>query len=209
MHRPTHHSLARTGALLAVALFLVACGSEGDDGGAIAGGGPGATSSTVETTVVTTTTTVPATTTTAAPTPEEEALAAYQNYWRAVDEAFSPPRAQPDLPALRQFATGEVLDIVGQVELAVSEDFVFRIPDGGQYVHRAEVLAVDGDTATIRDCTIDDTVKEVASTGEVLDDAVSTRLYIAMMVREGGQWKLGVLNQETTWEGVDGCALES
>ncbi|CAN5842033.1 hypothetical protein BH23ACT1_BH23ACT1_09850 [soil metagenome] len=157
----------------------------------------------------TTTTTALETTTTAAPTIEEEVLAAYLSYWQAVDVAFSPPQAQSDLPTLRQYATGEVIDIVAAVRLALDEDYVYRIPDGGQYVHRAEVLSVDGDTATVRDCSIDDTIQEVASSGEVIDDAVSTRLHIAMLVLEDGQWKVSVLNQETTWEGVAGCAADS
>lgn len=47
-----------------------------------------------------------------------------------------------------------------------------------------------------------------ATTGEVIDDRISTRLHIGMLVQEGGQWKVAVLNQEGAWEGVAGCALE-
>lgn len=175
-------SLTSPTVLLAIVLLLTACNSSEDEGGTIAGGAIDSTSSTAAEPVETTTTTALETTTTAAPTIEEEVLAAYLSYWQAVDVAFSPPQAQPDLPALRQYATGEVIDIVDAVQMALDEDYVYRIPDGGQYVHRAEVLSVDGDTATVRDCSIDDTIQEVASTGEVIDDAVSTRLHLAMLV---------------------------
>ncbi len=37
---------------------------------------------------------------------------------------------------------------------------VTRLPDNGQYVHRAEVVSIESDTATVRDCNIDDVVVE-------------------------------------------------
>lgn len=174
------------------------------------GGGENAADLTTSTTAEQTTTTAPPeTTTTAAPTPEEEVLAAYHAYWAAVDEAFSPPEARPDLPAFRQYATGEVLPgIVQRAQEAKADGSVIQIPEGARYSHRAEVVSIEGDTATVRDCNVDDTVEVNATTGEVIDDRVSTRLYIGMLVREVGQWKVAVLNQEGAWEGVAGCALE-
>lgn len=175
---------------------------------AATGAGAGADSSTASV-VETTTTAPPATTTTVAPTPEEEVLAAYHGYWAAVIEALNPPQVRPDLPALRERATGEVLvGIVKKAEEIRADSEVTRLPENSQYVHRAEVVALDEETATVRDCNIDDVVVESADTGEVVDDAVSTRLYISMLVREDGQWKVAVLNQEGFWEGVTGCASE-
>lgn len=201
MHEVVSPRRARSTAL-ALALALAGCGSAGDDG-------QPAGETTTTAAEATTTTAPPETTTTAAPTPEEQVLAAYHAYWAAVDEAFGPPQVRPDLPALRQHATGEVLaGIVEAAESLKAEGGIFRIPENGQYVHRAEIVSIDGETATVRDCNIDDTVEENATTGEVLDDAVSTRLYIGMLVREDGQWKVAVLNREMTWEGVAGCALE-
>ncbi len=182
-------------AAVGLALALGACG-----------GGEEAVDPTTE---QTTTAPPETTTTTVAPTPEEEVLAAYQAYWAAVDEAFGPPQVRPDLPALRQYATGEVLaGIVRRAEEVKGRDSVARLRENGQYVHRAEVLSVDSDTATVRDCNINDVVVENATTGEVIDDGVSTRLYISMLVRETGQWKVATLDRETGWEGVAGCALE-
>lgn len=154
-------------------------------------------------------TTVAETTTTAAPTPEEEVLAAYQGYWSAVNEAFSPPEADPEVPELQQHATGEVLSgILESVRSAAAQSSVFRIPEDAEYSHRAEVVVLDGATATVRDCNVDDSIEEHATTSQVIDDAVSTRLYIAMLLRESGTWKVATLERESTWEGVAGCALE-
>lgn len=195
-------------ALVVVALLGASCG--GDDAGEAVGTDIG-TDQTSTTVPETTTTTAPpaTTTTTAAPTPEEEVLAAYAAYWNAVDEAFAPPQVRPESPALRQYATGQLLpEILKSAEDAVAENVVARIPEGALYSHRAEVVSIDEDTATVRDCNINDEVIEVAGTGETVDDGVSTRLYIGMLVREGGQWKVAVLDRVEGWEGVAGCALE-
>ncbi|MBA3955987.1 MAG: hypothetical protein H0X58_04915, partial [Acidimicrobiia bacterium] len=96
---------------MVVALLGASC--DGDDADEAVGTDIGAdrpTTTVPETTTTAppaTTTAPPATTTTmAAPTPEEEILAAYAGYWAAVDEAFSLPQVQPDLPALSRYATG-------------------------------------------------------------------------------------------------------
>ena len=201
MHRAGKPWFCLTTTAVAAALVLGACGGDDDQSAADL-----TTSTTAE---ETTTTAPPETTTTAAPTPEEQMLAAYQSYWAAVDEAFAPPRVRPELPALRQYATGEVLPgIIRRAEEAKADGVVIQIPEGAQYSHQAEVVSIEGDTATVRDCNVDDTVEVDATTGEVIDDRISTRLYIGMLVREGGQWKVAVLNQEDAWEGVAGCAIE-
>lgn len=119
------------------------------------GGGENAADLTTSTTAEQTTTTAPPeTTTTAALTPQEEVLAAYHAYWAAVDEAFSPSEARPDLPALRRYATGEVLPgIIRRAEDAKADGVVIQIPEGARYSHRAEVISIEGDTATVRTAT--------------------------------------------------------
>ncbi len=205
MSHPQNRWLTLGTSLVIIVLLGAACDS-GDDGAAV---GAGADADRTTTAPETTTTTLAETTTTAAPTPEEEVLAAYAGYWDAVDEAFAPPEANPQLPSLQRYATGEVLPgIVNSLENAKADKLVARIPDGAQYSHRAEVVSIEEATATVRDCNINDTVIEVADTGEVVDDAVSTKLYIAMLVREDGQWKVAVLDRANSWEGVAGCALE-
>lgn len=207
MQQSRNHRCRLGIALVVVAMLGVSC--DGDDSDEAVGTDIGAEQPT--TTVAETTTTAPpeTTTTTAAPTPEEEVLAAYAAYWNAVDEAFAPPQVRPDSPALRQYATGQLLpEILKSAEDAKADNVVARIPEGALYSHRAEVVSIDEETATVRDCNINDEVIEVAGTGEIIDDGVSTSLYIGMLVREDGQWKVAVLDQVEAWEGVAGCALE-
>jgi hypothetical protein len=192
------HPLALT---LTLAMGLPACGSSDDE--------QNAANQPSSTTVDETTTAPPETTTTAAPTPEEEVLAAYAAHWKAVRDAFDLLAAEPDLPALRRHTTGEVLRYaVENAQKALQEEEAYVVPANDASNHRVEVLSVDGDTATVRDCTIDETVVINTVTGEVVDDAVSTRLYTGMLVREDGVWKTAVLRREADWDGVEGCALE-
>lgn len=201
-----HHRRQVVTSLVVMALLGVTC-DRGGDGEAV-GAGPDAEMITT-TTARPTTTTLPVTTNTAAPTPEEDVLAAYLDYWDAVDEAFSLPQVDPDSAALSQYATGEALDRVRQnADDALQASEAYRIPEGGLYEHRAVVVFLEEDSATVRDCNIDDTVAVDTSSGEVVDDAVSTRLYISMLVQEAGQWKVAAVNRESSLEGVAGCALE-
>lgn len=186
-----------------LALAGVSC-ADGDPGTAL-----GALDQASTTVVETTTTAPPATTTTTAAPTEEEVLAAYLGYWAAVDEAFALPQVQRDLPALTQHATGEALDTVrANADMAIEANEAFRIPEDGIYEHRVEVVSLEGTTATVRDCNIDDTAVVDTDSGAVVDDAVSTRLHIAMLVQESGRWKVALVTEESGWEGVAGCALE-
>lgn len=194
----------RAGALTLVGIVsLGACSSDDEPDSA-----GGTTSSPPP--VATTTSAPPETTpTTRAPTPEEEVLAAYQSYWKAVDEAYDPPRVDPESPALRLFATGEVLPrVVASARETLVANEVIAPPPNSIYEHRARVLAIDGETATIQDCNIDDLVRTNTVSGQVVNDQVGTVLYTAMMVRESGQWKVAVLTEIMAWKGKAGCALE-
>lgn len=136
-------------------------------------------------------------------------LAAYQGYWNTVNEAFDPPEADPEPTALREHATGDVLaGIIKSAENAKAERIVVRIPEGARYSHRAEVLSMDEGKASVQDCNIDDSVSEVAGTGEIIDDGVSTRLYATTLVQEDGRWKVATFRRADGWEGIAGCALE-
>lgn len=160
MQLSQHHCRKLGTSLVVIALLAVSCDS-GDD------------------------TTLPETTTTAAPTSEEEVLTSYLAYWTAVDDVFDPPVVTPDLPALPMHATGEVLQgVITNAERTKERNEVFRVPEDGLNSHRATVLSVEGSTATVRDCNVDDTVVLDAVSGDVLDDAVR---HEALHRHAGGQ----------------------
>jgi len=65
---------------------------------------------------------------------------------------------------------------------------------------------VDGESASVVECTVDDATVYVAATGKVVNDKVATLKRTATMRKDGELWKVAdrVNNQE--WEGVAGCA---
>jgi hypothetical protein len=60
-----------------------------------------------------------------------------------------------------------------------------RLPPNSISEHRAEVISIEGDQATVRDCAIDDGLVVKLDTGEVLDDDVLTTLATATKVGGG------------------------
>lgn len=96
--------------------------------------------------------------------------------------------------------------IVERANEVKAENAFVRTPKGSG--HETDVVSIEESTATVRDCIVDDAVLERVGSGEILDDAVSTREYTAMLVLEEGQWKVAALDETNTWAGVAGCAIE-
>lgn len=145
--------------------------------------------------------------TTEQPSAEQAAvLDAYQGYWNAILEANDPPSEQH--PALGRFATGEAFESV--FEAAQTNRLAgraLRLPADSISEHRAEVTSIDGDTAAVRDCAIDDGLVVDVESGDVVNDEVVTRLATGTLQRVDGQWKVATTRVEESWQGVAGCAL--
>ncbi len=138
----------------------------------------------------------------------EEVLTAYLGYWQAILEANDPP--DEFHPALERYATGEAFESV--FEAAQTNRLAGRallLPEDSVSEHRAEVISIEGDTATVRDCAIDDGLVVDVETGEVVNDDVVTRLATGTLRRVDGQWKVATTRVEQSWEGVAGCALDA
>lgn len=198
----THSSLRRL-VLHAVPVVVVL--------GACSGNGEGPTTSgTTATTPVTSTTADTTTTSTQATiAPAEEAdqavLEAYQGYFDAILAANDPP--DQFHPALRQFATGEAFQSVFEAAQGNRlAERALRLPENPRTEHRAEVISIEGEQATVRDCAVDDGLVVSIETGEVLNDEVTTRLVTGTLVMDEGQWKVSNTSVEQSWEGVAGCA---
>lgn len=162
-------------AALSVALF----------GGCKDGDGPAATA--------TTTTTEQLVTTTAAVDPgEKAALEGYRAYWDAYLKSADP--MDPENPLLARHATGPALEAVQKSFLALkSAGKVIR----GELDLAPRVVAVKGDTATVRDCYGDGTGVYDAATGAREDQATGQRHLVTATIRlEGGTWKVERLADE-------------
>lgn len=142
------------------------------------------------------------------PSVEEAAvLDAYLGYWAAILEANDPPDEQH--PALERYATGEAFESV--FEAAQTNRLAgraLRLPEDSVAEHRAGVTSIEGDTAMVRDCAIDDGLVVDVETGDVVNDEVVTRLATGTLQRVDGRWKVATTSVEQSWQGVAGCALD-
>lgn len=137
---------------------------------------------------------------------EAAVLAAYQAYWGTYFRANQNP-PQATYKDLEQVAVGAALETVRSSTFSYRETGrVFRRPDPSVVEHRAEIIELAADTATVRDCYLDDAWIETVATGERANEGAGTQLSTAQMVREGGAWKVSTLTVEESWEGVAGCA---
>lgn len=142
------------------------------------------------------------------PAVEEEILAAWRGYGDALDEVYR-GTPDPDSPLLAEYTTGQTLENIRAAAARNREEGITTaLPEDSVSEEWPEVVSVNGDTATVRSCEVDDGLLVIAETGEVLDDDVVTYLIGATLVREGGRWKVSYDSVEDEWEGVAGCALD-
>ena len=191
--------MTRTATLaLFVVLGIAGCAGDDDDEVPV-----GTTSTTVAPTSSTSTTLTNAET-------DVEALVTerYLAFWDARFDANSAPSADPDDPALKEYATGEQLENVLEETVRNREEgLAFRRPANSVSERRPTIIEIDGDVARIHDCAINDGVVYRVATDEVVDESVATHSVEATMRLVDGEWKLEAARLLQRWEGVAGCAL--
>lgn len=191
--------------LVAFALALIGCSDDGEDAA------PESTTTTARRSTVesSSTTAPPGSTGTSQPTGsvEERIAARYVAFWEARLAANQNP-PNPDDPRLAEYASGDQLqNVVSETRSRRDDGLALRAPDPSATSHNVNVISVEGESAELQDCFVNDGVLYNATTGEIVDDAVVTRSVSAVMVLEGGVWKLARATVIQEWEGVAGCAL--
>lgn len=138
---------------------------------------------------------------------ESEITERYKRFWQARFEANQVP-PNPDLPALRDLATGEQLDkVVAETRRNAQDGLALRRPEPSVARSSVKIVKVDGGTATLQECVVDDGVVYRVTTGEVVDAKVATHNVEATMKRIDGAWRLAAARLVQRWEGVAGCAV--
>lgn len=132
------------------------------------------------------------TTTSAADPAEEAVLEGYRAYWDAYLKSADP--MDPENRLLVEHATGAALEAVQKAFLALkSAGKVIR----GELDLAPRVVAVEGDTATVRDCYGDATGVYDAATGARQDQPTGQRHLVTATLRpESGTWKVERLADE-------------
>ncbi len=135
---------------------------------------------------------------------------AYRNYWDANFKAGEIP--DPSSPLFFAYATDQqARRAASDLEELRQQGLAGRQVANSISRRQVSVLAVQGDTAQLTDCAVDDSIVVQADTGEPAFEytpgKASTTLFNAQMVRENGSWKVASLTRQQRWEGVGGCAL--
>ena len=174
---------------LVALLFLAACSSGG--------------SSAAKTTTTSTTTSTTVATTTTAP-PEDAVKQAYLDYWKILDRLGAAP--DPDDPALAARAVDPVLSSVrADLSTRKAQGLTIQLPSGSKYAHVIRGTVVNGNSATVSDCFVDDRI-QVAADGTVVNDHVSTAAAMATLIATGSDWKVSSVQIQKTGDGDLGCA---
>ncbi len=175
MERRTRRTIAAFTVLGAVLLAIPACSRD-------KGPDPAAVSST--------TTAPPTTATTARPiTPEEEVEAAYLDIMERYFRRLGLHAYDPEEPA--GFHVGESLSQVKR-EIARYRELGQEVrfgPDGAPVPVVSHIL-VNGSTATLTSCIVDDTQLVLAKSGDVLNDAIATKTFDVTMKLAADHWLL-------------------
>ncbi|MEM9565796.1 MAG: hypothetical protein AAGA93_24460 [Actinomycetota bacterium] len=142
----------------------------------------------------------------------------YEDFWLAFGEARERPSATPavDFPSLADLAVGEQLESA-YAELADMAETgrALRVPAeravpgvDHQQSHRIRVATVEGGSAQLVACHVNDRESYQVADGAVISDLVVTVKAEATMVLADGTWKL-VRSQAVALDpGVGGCWLE-
>lgn len=194
---------------LAVLLALTVAACSGDDSGAAAG--RDATSSTrrptsTATDSTTTSSSMAAPGSAVADPLNQQIIDRYIGYWDA-RRAANTGTPNPDHPGLREFATGEQLTaVIEEARSNLEKGLAFRPSAAPINFRQVRVVSIDGDSAVVQECYVDDGVVYRSATGEVVDDSVTSQNVRGELQRVDGKWRVSRTRLAQWWEGVDGCA---
>jgi len=142
---------------------------------------------------------------------EEEIAARYVGFWDARFVVNSADAVgEPSDPRLAEYATGAQLEqVMADTQRFAEQGLRLARPPQPADFRQVEVVSIDGDTAMVQECYVDDGLLVDRTTGDVVNDAVSTHNVSATMHRIDGVWKVEAARLIQRWEGVEGCALAS
>ena len=164
-----------------------------------------------------TTTTPPTTTAGSSPTASTTAsepghqpiVDAYIGYW---DARFAANTGTPNPadPALRRYATGAQLEaVVAETQENLDAGRAFQARPNPANYRRVTVVSVNGDSAVVQECFVDDGLVIDRATGGVLNDTIATHSVRGELRKVDGEWRVASTSLLQRWEGVSGCALAS
>lgn len=218
-HRFHGRRSAAARAVISVVLIIGAtsCGDNGSIGGTTTTRTRAESTETSPATGRDTTTMPPTTTAGSSPTASTTAsepgqqpiVDAYIGYW---DARFAANTGTPDPadPALRRYATGAQLEaVVAETQENLDAGRAFQARPNPANYRRVTVVSVNGDSAVVQECFVDDGLVIDRATGGVLNDTIATHSVRGGLRKVDGEWRVASTSLLQRWEGVSGCALAS
>lgn len=179
-------------AMVAVTLPLVACGGDDDAGGDITTTEPPETTTTV------------ASTTTLSPEQQAEAdvRAAYDAYRGMSERLAAAP--DPDDPEIDQRVTGPARDKLLD-SLTTMQAQQERIEFGPSNSHRVVEVVIEGSTATVTDCVMDEGARVSDLTGERTEFPATPGLFVVTMESSSSGWLVASIRKPPAAEVEPTC----
>lgn len=200
MARTPHHGSAALALGVVVVLLLAGCGDGGTEDP-----GPRAHVTTSTTQAAAPSSTASDVSTSTPSTPEEQVKAAYVDAIHAYYEGLARP--DPNNPELAAVLAGPILEHAiqrNQDMVDAGEEMKFT-PRGIPTPSHVEVTSLNGYTATLSACLVNDAVRVRASDGAVVDSEVWSLVYQATLVRDSGAWRLSEQSSDAKWPDEKGC----
>lgn len=133
---------------------------------------------------------------------------AYLAYWDMYLRVNNPP--SPDDPQIAQLTTGPALPALRDVIVTNrAQGLVLQAPPGGPGPHTVRLQSIDGSVAKLSDCAVDNLEVVRASSGEVVNKTIVTKLISAVLVNDAGRWKVSQYDFLKRWDGVTSCDAPS
>jgi hypothetical protein len=140
---------------------------------------------------------------------QQAAIEAVLGFARTTLDANNPPN--PSHPGFATYSTDRAqATAVAASEGLLKRGLATRLPPNSRARHGPEVVSIDGNTAVVRDCAVDDSLLVDIATGRVVEGEgqAETVLYTVVLVRTGqdAPWKVSFTKAEQRWYGITGCA---
>jgi hypothetical protein len=134
--------------------------------------------------------------------PEAEVEAAYLAYWDMVVRLTAAPASD----------ASEVTDRAAEPMRGRFIDSLDALNDAGQAIHTGSRhehdvsdIAIEGDSAHLRDCGVDDSAVIDESSGALVQEKLTTELLEVDLVRGGADWRVQNIVRVDSWDGKVPC----
>lgn len=137
-------------------------------------------------------------------------LDAYKGFWDSYWAAATHP-VNPGHPGIGLHSTEPLRSrTVGVLLGREAEGIALRLPADHGAGRLVYIEGWDAGSAEVLDCFVDTAILYEVSTGRVRNDEQATVVHLALLRRQGGNWRVAEIFEQATYTGrTDGCMLQA